>query len=138
MRSAAVNGGEGQVLDEHVKYATDTTSIPYYLPDEIRLIQAEAHARSNRIPEARTLVNAVRTQCTPSAPGEPVACLAALPADALDTREELLAEILKQRRYELYLQNLRWEDLRRFGASLKYPWNAYPLAECDLNPNAPC
>jgi hypothetical protein len=138
VRPAAVNGGEGQVLDEHAKYSTDTTSIPYYLPDEMRLIQAEAHARSNRIPEARTLVNAVRTQCTPSVPGEPVACLPALAVEALDTPEEVLAEILKQRRYELYLQNLRWEDLRRFGQPLKYPWNAYPLAECDLNPNAPC
>lgn len=138
VRSASINGGEGQVLDEHAKYSTDTTSIPYYLPDEMRLIQAEAYARTGRIAEARTLVNAVRTQCTPSAPGEPVACLPALPAEALDTSAELLAEILKQRRYELYLQNLRWEDLRRFGAPLKYQWNVYPLSECDLNPNAPC
>lgn len=138
VRAATVAGGEGQVLDEHVKYSTDTTSIPYYLPDEMRLIQAEAYARTNRLGDAATLVNAVRTQCTPSVVGEPAACLAALPAEALDTRDELLAEILKQRGYELYLQNLRWEDLRRFGRPLKYTWNAYPLSECDLNTNAPC
>lgn len=134
----SINGGEGQRLDEFVKYRTDTDAIPYYFPDEMRLIQAEAHARTDRITEARTLVNAVRTQCTPSVAGEPAACLPALADDALDTRAELLAAILKQRGYELYLQNLRWEDLRRFGAPLKYPWNTYPLSECDLNANAPC
>lgn len=138
VRAASVNGGEGQVLDEHAKYSTDTTSIPYYLPDEMRLIQAEAYARTNRLGEAATLVNAVRTQCTPSVVGEPAACLPALSAEELDTRDELLAEILKQRGYELYLQNLRWEDLRRFGRPVKYTWNAYPLTECDLNVNAPC
>ncbi|HEX8363033.1 MAG TPA: RagB/SusD family nutrient uptake outer membrane protein [Longimicrobium sp.] len=138
VRAATVNGGEGQVLDEHAKYSTDTTSIPYYLPDEMRLIQAEAYARTDRLGEAATLVNAVRTQCTPSVVGEPAACLPALAASELDTRDELLAEILKQRGYELYLQNLRWEDLRRFGRPLKYTWNAYPLSECDLNTNAPC
>ena len=138
VRAATVAGGEGQVLDEHVKYSTDTTSIPYYLPDEMRLIQAEAYARTNRFGEAATLVNAVRTQCTPSVLGEPAACLPALSASELDTQAELLTEILKQRGYELYLQNLRWEDLRRFGRPLKYTWNEYPLSECDLNTNAPC
>ncbi len=138
VRAATVAGGEGQVLDEHVKYSTDTTSIPYYLPDEMRLIQAEAYARTNRLGDAATLVNAVRTQCTPSVVGEPAACLPALAASELDTQAELLAEILKQRGYELYLQNLRWEDLRRFGRPLKYTWNEYPLSECDLNTNAPC
>lgn len=138
VKAASIDGGEGQRLDDFVKYAADTDPIPLYLPDEMRLIQAEAYARTNRLAEARTLVNAVRTQCTPSVAGDPVPCLPALPVEALDTQAELLAEILKQRRYELYLQNLRWEDLRRFGAPLKYRWNAYPLSECDLNPNAPC
>lgn len=134
----SIDGGEGQVLDDFVKYTSATDPIPLYLPDEMRLIQAEAYARTNRLAEARTLVNAVRTQCTPSVAGDPVACLPALPEEALDTQAEILAEILRQRRYELYLQNLRWEDLRRFGAPLKYTWNEYPLSECDLNPNAPC
>jgi hypothetical protein len=136
--AANVDGGEGQRLDEFVKYANEADPIPLYLPDEMRLIQAEAYARTNRLPEARTLVNAVRTQCTPSVEGDPVPCLPALPEAALDTQDEVLAEILRQRRYELYLQNLRWEDLRRFGAPLKYEWNRYPLSECDLNPSAPC
>jgi hypothetical protein len=138
VRAASVDGGEGQRLDEFVKYAADTDPIPLYLPDEMRLIQAEAYARTNRLPEARTLVNAVRTQCTPSVVGDPAPCLTALPEAQLATQAAVLAEILKQRRYELYLQNLRWEDLRRFGAPLKYLWNRYPLSECDLNPNAPC
>jgi hypothetical protein len=138
VRAANIDGGEGQRLDEFVKYAAETDPIPFYLPDEMRLIQAEAYARTNRLPEARTLVNAVRTQCTPSVAGDPAPCLSALSEAQLASQAAILAEILKQRRYELYLQNLRWEDLRRFGAPLKYTWNRHPLSECDLNPNAPC
>lgn len=138
VRAAAVNGGEGQVLDEFVRYSVETDAIPFYFPDEMRLIQAEVFARTNRLPESRTLVNAVRTQCTPSVAGDPAPCLPALTEAQLGTQAAVLAEILKQRKYELYLQNLRWEDLRRFGAPLKYRWNSYPLAECDLNPSAPC
>ena len=138
VRAASIDGGEGQRLDEFVRYAAETDPLPFYLPDEMRLIQAEVHARAGRLPEARALVNAVRTQCTPAAPGEPVACLPALSDTQLATQGAILAEILKQRGYELYLQNLRWEDLRRFGAPLKYTWNRYPLSECDLNDNAPC
>lgn len=138
VKAANIDGGEGQRLDEFVKYTAETDPIPLYLPDEMRLIQAEAYARTNRLPEARALVNAVRTQCTPSVAGDPVACLPALSDAQLATQAAILAEILKQRNYELYLQNLRWEDLRRFGAPLKYRWNTYPLSECDLNDNAPC
>lgn len=138
VKAANIDGGEGQRLDDFVKYSADTDPIPFYLPDEMRLIQAEVYARTNRLAEARALVNAVRTQCTPAVAGDPAPCLPALSEAQLATREAILAEILKQRRYELYLQNLRWEDLRRFGAPVKYPWNQYPLSECDLNPNAPC
>jgi len=138
VRAASIDGGEGQRLDEFVKYSVETDPLPFYLPDEMRLIQAEVHARANRLSEARALINAVRTQCNPTAPGEPVACLPALSDAQLATQGAILAEILRQRGYELYLQNLRWEDLRRFGAPLKYAFNRYPLAECDLNTNAPC
>ena len=52
--------------------------------------------------------------------------------------ETMLAEILRQRRYELYLQGLRWSDLRRFGQPVKYAFRPVPPAECDRNNNAPC
>ena len=36
----------------------------------------------------------------------------ALPVEALDTPAEVFAQILYERRYELYMQGLRWEDIQ--------------------------
>ena len=73
---------------------------------------------------------------------EPRAGLPALPATALDTEAELLAQILYERRYELYSQGLRWEDLRRLSAyTTRRPsieFLPYPQSECDRNPADPC
>jgi hypothetical protein len=123
------------------RYSGRNDAYPLYLPDEMRLIQAEAYTRLGNLAQARTLVNAVRTQCT-STVAEPVACLPALPVDALDTAAELFTEILYQRRYELYAQGLRWEDLRRLEQyTTKRPsirFLPYPQGECDRNPANPC
>lgn len=121
---------------------------PLYLPDEMRLIQAESNARLGNLPEAARLVNLVRTDgldgtgaCTASTT-EPRACLPALPDDALDTQAEVLAEVLYQRRYELFGQGLRWEDLRRLrDFTPKRPsieFLPFPQSECDRNPAAGC
>ncbi|HSJ30554.1 MAG TPA: hypothetical protein VK933_03910, partial [Longimicrobiales bacterium] len=53
------------------------------------------------------------------------------------TRDAMLAEILRQRRFELYLQHLRWSDLRRFGQPVKFMWMPVPITECDRNSAAP-
>ena len=123
------------------RYGARNDPFLVYVPDEMRLVQAEAYTRLGNLAQARTLVNAVRTQCTAPV-AEPVACLPALPTDALDTQAELFTEILYQRRYELFAQGLRWEDLRRLEAyttkrpSLRYL--PYPLTECERNPANPC
>ena len=144
---STVNGNPGVPLRNLRQYADRNAPFPIYLPDEMRLIQAEAYARLNQLPQAAALVNAVRTQCTPSATtanfSEPVACMPALPPEALDTQAEILAEIAYQRRYELYLQGLRWEDIRRFGTAVSaetpsIEWLPLPQSECVLNPAAPC
>lgn len=123
------------------KYSTPNEGFPVYLPDEMKLIKAEAYARTNRFPQARTLVNEVRTQTT-SAVDEPVAGLPALPDLLMDTEVELLAEIARQRRYELYMQGLRWEDTRRFGTALTtvptIPFLPIPAQECNANPQRVC
>jgi starch-binding outer membrane protein, SusD/RagB family len=124
-------------MDDHARYRTATASFPVYLPGEMRLIAAEVYARQDRLLEALGEVNAVRTQCS-SAVDEPLACLPALTLLDVPTREARLAEILRQRRYELYLQGLRWSDLRRFGQPAKYAFMPVPIAECDRNNNAPC
>jgi hypothetical protein len=123
-------------LDEFNRYSDRSHSFPAYLPDEMKLIRAEVAARNNNLPVALQLVNEVRTQCTSALP-EPVACLPALTLAQVPTQADMLAEILKQRRYELYLQGLRWSDLRRFGRPVKFEWMPVPITECDRNVNTP-
>jgi hypothetical protein len=127
-------------LDELNQYRADDAPFPLYLPDEMKLIRAEAHARLGQLQQARDLINEVRTQCPAGSatPTEPMACLTALSAAQLPDQAALLAEILRQRRYELYLQGIGYETLRRFGQPMKYPWLPYPTSECDRNDNAPC
>jgi starch-binding outer membrane protein, SusD/RagB family len=122
---------------------------PLYLPDEMRLIQAESHARLGNLTAAAALINEVRSEgrdpvsgnCTTSLT-EPRGCLPPLPATALDTPAEVFAQILYERRYELFGQGLRWEDLRRLSAytadrpAIEYL--PFPQAECDRNPTNPC
>ena len=124
------------------KYSSPDDPFPVYLPDEMKLIKAEALTRMNeQLSVAADLVNEVRTQ-TSSPVDEPVAGLAALPASALDTQDELLAEIAKQRRYELFEQGLRWEDTRRFGDAVTttptVEFLPIPQQECLTNTTNPC
>ena len=120
------------------KYSTPNEPFPLYLPDEMKLIKAEAYARTNNLVQALALVNEVRTQ-TSSTVDEPVA---GLPLIVLATQADILAEIARQRRYELYEQGLRWEDTRRFGTAVTtvptQPWLPIPQQECDVNPANPC
>lgn len=124
-------------------FSTQTSRIPVYLPDEMKLIKAEALLRSNgSLEEALALINEVRTQTS----GDPFGVNAGLPAySGLVTREALLLEVYKQRSAELYLSGQKWEDSRRFGrpgppANLTernrdfYP---YPDQERRNNPNTP-
>lgn len=129
--------GITQRMDQVARFNTSARSFPAYLPDEMRLIMAEVHARQGSLPQALTLVNAVRTPCASSL-AEPVACLPALTADDVPDEGAMLAEILKQRRYELFLQGVRWSDLRRFGQTMKYEFMPVPNTECDRNLEAPC
>lgn len=139
-RTAGVAGNPDSVFEIR-QYAGRNDAYPLYLPDEMRLIQAEVLARQGSFPQARTLINQVRTQSS-SALNEPVANLPALPVEALDTEAEVLTQILYERRYELYLQGTRWEDLRRLRAyTPKRPsidFLPYPQNECDRNPANPC
>jgi starch-binding outer membrane protein, SusD/RagB family len=128
--------GHSGLLDNFSRYSSNTHSYPVYVPDEMRLIRAEVAARQNRLNDALGFVNEVRTQCASPHP-EPLACLPALTLADVPTQEAMLDEILKQRRYELYLQHVRWSDLRRFGKPVKYQWMPVPITECDRNTNTP-
>lgn len=134
--TAASIAGNTRTLDDLTQYRVPEDEFPIFLPDEMLLIRAEAAARSNDLDAARSLLNEVRTDCTGT--DEPTACLGPLDAGALPDQQAVLNEILRQRRYELYLQGLRFDDLRRFNATRKYDFLPWPQTECDRNPNAPC
>ena len=117
---------------------------PLYVPGEMRLIQAEALMRlpnaATSLQAAINLINAERAEVpTTTTPG---AQLGPLTIATLDTPDKVLAQIAHERRFELFSQGLRWEDIRRFaalaGAVAKASFLPMPQAECRTNPNAGC
>lgn len=119
------------------KYSNRNDAFPVYLPGEMLLIQAEAHARLGDLVTAVGLINQVRTKTgTANTPGAELPPVSAL---VLDTEAEVLAQIAYERRYELFSQGLRWEDLRRLGQFVgRQPKAAFlpmPQDECQTNPN---
>ena len=116
------------------KYSTQNEAFPLYLPDEMKLIRAEAQARLGNLQAARDLINEVRTQ-TSSTVDEPVAGLPALTNAQLPDLNSILAAIAYERRYELYMLGLRWEDARRLGvnATLTFDFLPLPAGECRTN-----
>ena len=105
----------------------------------MKLIRAEAHARLSDLPAARILINEVRTQAT-SPVAEPVAALPALLDAQLPDLDAVLRQIAYERRYELYLQGLRWDDVRRLPGQTAPTFTFLPLPsrECTNNPFADC
>ena len=118
-------------------------SVPVYLPDEMKLIKAEAILRSNGVlNDALSLINEVRTQTS----GDIFGVNAGLPAySGAVTKDALLLEVYRQRCAELYLTGQKVEDSRRFDRPAPptitternrnfYP---YPDQERITNPNTP-
>ncbi|UYZ62916.1 RagB/SusD family nutrient uptake outer membrane protein [Hymenobacter weizhouensis] len=139
-----VTSGPDQLRTLAGFFTTQTSDIPAYLPDEMRLIRAECNLRAAtpNLTAALQDINAVRTQTT----GDPWLVHAGLPAySGPQTVEALLLEVYRQRCAELYLSGLRLEDSRRFGRPAPptsftertrnfYP---YPQQERVNNPNTP-
>lgn len=118
-------------------YGTRNAPIPVYVPGEMRLIKAEAEAQLGDLPSAIADINAERAETgTAVTPG---AQLPPLTAVQLNTKDKVLAQILQERRYELFAQGLRWEDLRRLGPVVgvqpRVDFLPMPQAECTTNPN---
>ncbi len=126
-------------LDELKKYSTQNEPIPVYLPAETLLIQAEGYARLNNSAQALVFLNQERT--AKSWPiDQPAAGLPALTTADVPTQNALLQAIAYERRYELYGQIVRWEDMRRlpqpWNNALSMSWLPIPQSECLSNPNA--
>jgi len=129
-----------------------TAPIPVYLPDEMKLIKAEAKARMGDLAEAVALVDEVRTQD----PADDVfgvgGGLTAWTGDA-SNQQEVLDEIYKNYAIELFMEGLRFPIHRRFYPNYldNINWNTvdrcslermnnfypYPDQERANNPNCP-
>lgn len=120
------------------QYSTRNAPFPVYLPGEMLLIKAEAYARLTNLAQAVVYINEVRTQCD-SPVNEPTACLPAYLPTA-PAQQDVLEQIAYERRYELFMQGLRWEDLRRFAGVVdetpSTAWLPLPRRECETNPYA--
>ena len=124
-------------------YDDNLDQIPVYLPGEIILIKAEAYARQNELANAVTELNKVLTKTSTFDSFGLGANLT--PYSGSQTQEEILNEIYKNRRIELYLSGLSLEDSRRFGrpgatepnAERNRNYYPYTNAERDNNTNTP-
>ncbi|WP_299389906.1 RagB/SusD family nutrient uptake outer membrane protein [uncultured Gelidibacter sp.] len=137
----------GQAISEMLGFfATNTSSIPIYLPGEMLLIKAEAYARKNELGKAVEQLNLVRQKNN-----DPLGVNANLPAWSGDNTNQnaILEEIYKNRSIELFLTGLRFEDSKRFHPNFVVPLEAntknernrnyypYPSVERENNPNTP-
>lgn len=122
-------------------FANTTSPYPVYLPGEMLLIIAENHARQNQLAQSKTALDAVRTK-TADIYGVNAA---QPPYSGPLTQADLLTDIYKQRRLELYLSGQELEDSRRFGRPAPNTPNEernrnfypYPQIERDNNTNTP-
>jgi hypothetical protein len=130
-------------------FATASTPVPLFVPDEMTLIRAEAQL--NQGAPLDDVVNAIDSVRTDQGPA-PYAITAELEPYGQTgrpmTEAALRTELLRQRRAELYLQGLALADSRRLGPEVSdrespsfserarnfYP---YPDQERRNNPNTP-
>lgn len=122
-------------------FMNTTSSYPVYLPGEMALIIAENLARQSQFGPSKIALDGVRTKTTD------IYGLGAsqTPYSGPLTMADLLQDIYKQRRLEMYLSGQELEDSRRFGRPAPntpgeernrtfYP---YPSIERDNNTNTP-
>jgi starch-binding outer membrane protein, SusD/RagB family len=137
--TGATVAGTVRPIRSFAQFAATTSSIPLYWPGEVMLIKAEALANTGQLAQAAAQVNYVRTRCGGAAI-QPKACLSAVP---LTTQAEIIAEIYRQRKFELFATGLRWEDVRRqslvsaTSPFAKRCWLLYPNSERNTQPNVP-
>jgi hypothetical protein len=145
--SDTLKGRIGAALDSWNRYANPQAPLPVYFPDEALLIKAEALANQNQLPQSQAVLDSVRTDCAGGRGlDDPKACLPPLTGQL--SKDQLLAEIYTQRKYELFGTGLRWEDSRRRNAIIgptaspgiptsgQRCWLPYAVGDRNANPNA--
>lgn len=102
---------------------TSTAPIAIIRNEELILLYAEAQIQLNDIPDAVVALNKIRTKHGLGA------------YSGASTRDALITEMLKQRRYSLFAEGHRWIDYRRYNLLNTLPidrpddniWSAFPL-----------
>lgn len=128
-------------------FQTQSTPIPIYIPDEAKLIIAEAELRKTS-PDINASIMALNEVLTDN--DDPLGINANVaPYSGSQTVQDVLLEIYKNRRAELFLTGNSLEDSRRFGRPQpntaprtftdERNRNFYPYAntERNNNPNTP-
>ena len=87
------------------KYSTNSTPIPLATYEEAQLIIAEANIRANDLAGALPIIAAMRTR-------------GAQPAFTGTTQAQYMAELIDQRRRELFLESHHLGDIIRLGISI--------------------
>ena len=128
-------------------FDVNTDPIPVYLPDEMKLILAEAHLRKNS-PDLAAATDALNEVLTDTDDVFGVNANVA-PYSGPATVQALLDEVYRNRRAELFLTGLSLEDSRRLGRpepsgnAMNYDeernrnFYPYPDIERNSNPNTP-
>ena len=120
---------------------SSTRPIPVYLPDEIKLIQAECLLRqaSPNVNSAKSIIDDILKQ-TPAQDRLGVGANIASGYTGIVDVANLLSEVYRNRCIELFHSGNRLEDMRRFGRAnneMKRRNMPYPYRERDTNPNTP-
>lgn len=118
-------------------FKSNIQPIPIFLPGEIMLIKAECYARTNRLAQGLVELNKVVTK---KPADDPFGVGANLLPVAVATIPDLLTQIYKHRRIEMFMSGQEIEDQRRFArptTERKRNYFPYPFVERNDNPNTP-
>ena len=104
-------------------YTSSTAPLPIIRNEELILIYAEANIQLNNLAEGIDAINVIRN-------GHQLGDYA-----GAVTKDALVTEMLKQRRFSLYFEGHRWIDLRRYSLLNTLPkdrpdddvWTQFPL-----------
>lgn len=109
-------------------YQSSTANIPVIRNEELILIYAEANIQNGDFENAITAINIIREGhgLEPYSNSEP-------------TKDDLIDEMLKQRRYSLFYEGHRWVDMRRYDKLGDLPldrtgdqvWSALPIPQTE-------
>lgn len=90
-------------------YTSNLAPIPIIRQEELILIYAEAKANLEQLPDAIVAINRIRDEHNLT------------PYGGVVSKEALITENLRQRRFSLYFEGHRWVDMRRYNRLNELP-----------------